>query len=366
MIKINKDCHSIYGGLVPQSFVLMFVNMLLSNIFQVFVTEMIFNPLITRAKRAASVDSNKYEYAKIDNIDVHKVRDENNCKIAIDDDLTGSSDATPGYDDPENGGEFIVPLIQVPTDTQNASIKGGVDPLLLVGYKAKLYFLRLQFIFAIMSIVAAFINISEKHSPWVQYQNFYGLILNSSVMTLIGAGEAISHEGKELLESADLSTRQRERIKEVDYEVNMLTRVPIIFVVPSVLSHILPAICAYVYMVPVVLLGFGLPLYGLLFLTNQALVYAGATCLINTASSRLLGKLYTQAMSNLVPKLVVVICAQIFYDYATYLYDVNYPIGGFDYVHVIVQEYDLRSQTFCLVEQKVASLMHILVMFSWL
>lgn len=392
MIKINKDCHEIYGGLIPQSFILMFVNMLLSNIFQVFVTEMIFYPLVARIKRSTSIDAKSFN---TDNNNTDNEQHLHNSRTTSGDSAGGvrMNVGDPGDLNPLNaptasvghmeagtgtsimnpeGGELAAPLISGTgeideKDLQKFRSVEAVDhTLLLVGYKSKLYFLRLSFIFAIMSIVAAFINISDKHSTWVQYQNFYGLILNSSVMTLIGAGEAISSEGELLLERQDLIKKQRLSIEAVDYEVALLTGVPILFVMPSLLTHIVPALFAYIYMIPVVLLGFGLPLYGLLYASNAVLVYAGNTCLKDTSWAVFLSKLHTQAMNNLVPKLVVVICAQIFYDYGTYLYDVNYPISGSEYAHVIVQEYDLRSQTFCLVEQRVASIKHLLVMFSWL
>jgi hypothetical protein len=312
-MKINHNCDAIYGGVYLQSYLLIVVNVIIFT-FLKFIAEEYIIPAILFCVFPPPTESST---------------DVNTTSVGIE---QGTTDK-----------ESI--LAKVPVALRD-------PPTLFIYFQACSAFVSF--------ILACFTTFLHKNgTQWDQYQNFYGLLLNSNVLTFFVSGIIFSiTDGTEVDEKVSRESIIFAR-KKASGRTTWLVFSIILLFLPPFLTHILPAIVVYcwIWMAGVVIAMTVVCCFAFLPGGGRK---AGEK---ETAVDKLVG------MAVLVGfRLLIILVFQTFFNYMYLLYQVEYKtvMSSDQYLGVITDEYALRTQTSCLFNHFEGSLKNGLVLFSWL
>jgi hypothetical protein len=143
-MKINRDCEKIYDGVLLQSYVLVFMNVVVFNIFS-YVAEHWVLPLFIN--------------------------------------YFSPPEAKPAQAQSSVGGDLEVNTIGVKIE-EGDPMESLVESKPVIG-KAAVMFLYFQGFCALYAVLVACLHDYEGQNSWNRYESFYGFLLNSPYMTFV-------------------------------------------------------------------------------------------------------------------------------------------------------------------------------------
>lgn len=389
---INNSCTTIYNGVFVQSYLLILVNVVLFSVFKFFVENVlqhifyrcwynkekpeptleqqlhadVNNALHNLVKTmATSLDiempehkSNRPEKseakateAKTENSEA-KTETEVKTENAEEDDCKWSPhyDNMSKYGKPKRGyyeGSITGHL----TWSQFFSIA------ISEAFKyPKAAFFYIQAFSAIISIVVALVDAcTANKNSWNTYQDFYGVVLNSSFLTfcisLTEFGFSLTDE-KLSRDNYDRAARLPPVVFSVS---NALSWFSIGFLLPPFFTHIIPAVFLYCWIF--LIIGFG---------TIIATVLVFTIAEYNERLVEIWGQAFENAVMSLFFRYFWVMICIVAFDLAYFFYHNTHGVSPIDYIAVVISEYDLRTQTLCLLRHYEENAQNYLILFSWL
>lgn len=319
----NLSCNTIYNEIILQSYLLVILNVVLFTILKFLAEEIIF-PWIFQlcgCNKKGTTDFTEQQSTTT----INPVAAVQNLELE-----SGLSDKSTSL-------------------TQKSSISDS-----------KIAFLYFQFCTAVLSIAVACKNVDHSKSTWQQYNDFYGLLLNSSALTYIISLIPV------------LATAHSEE-RMFSFLGGTGSLMCLLCLYPPLITHILPGMFAYIW----VEAGFIFSLFGVFFVLDMLLQYfSNDTIQIlaavdeNENASEFSMKL-SKLLLEMGYRLVAIMICQTFYNYMYLLYNATNGstsgvISGHDYIQVIIEEYNLRSQTKCLFYNMLDTTENAIVFFNWL
>lgn len=307
-MRINRNCFSVYDGVYLQSYTLIIVNVALFSLFK-FCFEEALALLFKKEKD-----------------------DDDEPKKDVEMTSSGGSD-----------------------DTSNSAPRDTTEKEELVRKEEEnknfneLMFFLFQAAVSFASLVMAITTIDKTKSPWTQYENFYGLILNSSVLTFAISSSILFVRG---------ISKNTEKISESGLAMWLaLIGAFLVFllVLPAIITHIIPALVIYIWVFLCVAAVILIP-YG-----------CGNLCLNALSGDHPAFYRFFGVTTEVVFRLICVAFFQTLFNYMYFFYGISLqsPISANEYMGVIRHEYNLRSQTYCSFQRVDASMKDGLVFFSW-
>ena len=211
-------------------------------------------------------------------------------------------------------------------------------------------FLLFQALSSLFSIISAFENIDSTQSTWTKYQNFYGLLVNSSVLTFIYSMFA-------LCEFAQFDSHPLARNIVYGCWWSLL-----LFMIPCIVTHIIPGLILYCWVVV---------LYIVICFVLRAILSRIIDILtdkkwLSIQDNEVILRVFGV---NFVLRLFFMLIFQTVYAYAYFAYQVHSSKGAMDasaYLSVISDEYSLRTQTLCTYQHAMESVESFVVFFNWI
>jgi len=214
-------------------------------------------------------------------------------------------------------------------------------------------FLYLQLFYGFVSFILACISVSKlSHlSPWEQYTAFYGILTNSCIpMTFFQVFKMSVLDGRE------------SQMNKIDF-IFLVELFFFILLITPILTHVLPAMILYFWIVLFVAASTGaLFMVLLLFLFSNVAVTTlwvklyglcfpseGETSdvKIDDRTMEFLGKIAQEVLL----RFFFIFYVQTLYHYACIVYTYPIPMSPQQYMHVIARDFALRSQTYCFYER---------------
>ena len=380
-MKVDHNCDTIYDGVVLQSYVLVFVNVVLLGIFQVIFSEVVMPSLITRVgwlgkymdkwtsdirmreqhkNKNANVDIELSVNPVLNDIDIAGGQTDNNATAAA---ATFNTANLEIHKDETKTGEIDNLNRNLPGFSEVVDIaKFDFEDWLQRRRVNKFLFLLVQAAFGFTSFALALrhsINNDHHKSTFIRYQNFYGLVMNSSMMTAFIACITYNMVIADNISNGD-----------TDDAFGFLAHLPahanlaifiFLLLLPAIITHTGPAVYAYLWMAIIVFIVIVIIVYPITLIKKHYFDNHKWTVSEKTAH------LLEETLSNVFYRVLLIIFFQTFYNYMAllYLYP-EVPISGQHYMDVIAHEYRLRSQTACLFEHYNQNVQNSLVFFNWL
>jgi len=148
-------------------------------------------------------------------------------------------------------------------------------------------------------------------------------------------------------------------LKSISQDINSITIMLLVFSVPVVITHLIPAIFIYFWMVIIMLFGVVLLLF-LIFLTRDC--FCGEVDDTDKVTLRgRINRMFNRTVNSLISRLFLVFFVQTLFNYMALFY-----YSPTNYIDNIGTEYTLRTQTQCYYYQSLDSAEGSLVFFSWL
>jgi hypothetical protein len=320
-----KNCRTIYGGLILESYLLIILNVVVFTMLQTVFLELILPNLMKPAQ--------KIFYGIVEE-----------CAANIDNDAV-----------------------------EGEKWRGAI--------KINAIWAVLQGLVSLVIIVFTWLQLDRSVSSWQQYENFYGLILNSAVLnSLISMSSLTSfiqyagRKGFKLLPGTK-STRN-------PYFILLAALyLPIVLVVlPSLFTHMIPGMIVYVWVMMIVLL---CTVYGVFAVVQRIEDLFGMEysfgildehydedflrAVIGDNMFSPAGKLRYQFIWAGFRLCFHFSFLSLFnYMHFFYLLSSSGGVPPNDYLGVITDDYALRTQTFCLYEHYKDDYRNMIIFFSWL
>lgn len=237
----------------------------------------------------------------------------------------------------------------VRTASANARIK----------YTGKLLFVVFQFLVAIFTFLAGVYYSDKSATLWNQYQDFYGFIVNTGVLTSFISCAIFRVE----LNKKMLAEKSPEFDKIARYAA-LMTGVVALILVPPILTHLIPASVVFGWVIIAFIIGIFLIFVVLICLLEAVTGLLRLLCQFESPPAS--DKLFQMGL-ELAWRLLAIVWFQTFYSYMYTFYQVHSAtMTGTDYIGVIQHDYELRTQSACSFHHAVDSLQHALVFFNWL
>lgn len=215
-------------------------------------------------------------------------------------------------------------------------------------------FMYFQLVSCIVSTsLSAYAAFGLGHSTgWQAYTNFYAVVLNSNLSsTLTSMLFFYFFDGR-----LSQLTRRVNPNGVATRIIFFLISVPIFILIPCYLTHLIPGFFLYGWtfiiftmIVPITFVGSAL---GLLKFFAFCFIRPKRTAIALTY--------------DLAYRVLCLYMFQIMFNYASFFYDLPYPITASDYTGVIVKDFQLRSQSKCFIDKMFQADMRVpLQFFSW-
>ena len=307
----NSNCETLYDGVILQPYIVIIMDTFLF-MFLKLVSETLIIPFV-RAKFC-------------------------NKKKSLTDTENGTTEIT----------DISTPISQEQTDINKKqelrniifTIKSPVQDK-----HASLTFLYFQVFSSFISCVLAFFQIDKNQSRWIQYTNLYGLLLNSSLVTTSVSLLLKYYE----ISLEDKRGNSEERRKA--WKWYLLSLLPL---VPIVITHIIPGVIVYIWVALIVAAALGI-VWGIWI-----------CCSCCKSEIEFINNSFSGFMFEIIARLFFVFFFQTLFNYMAIFYSFQVPISSSQYIGVIVEEYNLRLETYCYFHRGISDVKSAIVVFSWL
>lgn len=240
-------------------------------------------------------------------------------------------------------------------------------------FNPKFAFLVFQWASAWVSVVVAFQGIDRDLNTWNRYQDFYGFLVNSSVMNYLFSVLSyalVNLKGEE--KSKPKSNNNEVSCDEcVGTVIGWILLFPVAVLLPCFFTHIFPGYALYVWVYGLYFAAWGL----LYFLVSIGFECAGYDSRylegFLQGEHGELGKQIGLVAWKVFARLFFLLFMQSGFNYSYLYYDALHGVAAGKimthktYVNVVVEEFVLRSQTLCSFEHFADSVENIVVFFSW-
>jgi hypothetical protein len=158
-MKINRDCETIYDGVLLQSYSLVFLNVVIFTIFKFLFEKFVIQFFL-------KLLNGEFCQKTVSDLE-NKNPEDPNSQIALQIDSTLNSDTSQTNSHRNRN------------SNQTKQQKNVSD--------SEVIFYLIQIISALFTMITASCLLEYHGNLWIRYQNFYGLILNSNFMTLLSS-----------------------------------------------------------------------------------------------------------------------------------------------------------------------------------
>lgn len=320
MVYINYSCVAIYNGSYLQSYVLIILSVLLFTVLKYFAEEVVI-PLFLSVFKGTR-DTQRVQVVD-DTVD--------NPMMAM---------GTKGYLELNTVSKSDTPL---PTNSQIGNQSDNSERNLSLK-DAKIIFLYFQGVAALVSFALHCKKLNPNQTYWNRYQNLYGEVLNSAVLTFLISCWIYVSENE--------NSEQKNKSRVMSFAACGLVITGLLFI-PPLLTHIVPAIVVYCWI---------FILFFIAFVVALLVVILCIGHFVNGGEQLTPGQL--RKAIEIFTRLAAIFFFQTMFNYMYIYYKVQ-PSTADEYLGVIYTEYKLRSQTYCLFEH-IWELGSSLVFFSWL
>lgn len=319
-MEVNRACDQIYGILL-QSYTLVFMNVVLFTILKFVAENFLLPTLLCVLGFKKQIDPNLLKSS------LKTIDSESNSPSAVSIEMNAKSD----------------------TEEQ-----GRLD--------VEIAFMLVQTIFAITSFVISCISVDSSMSRWDQYQHFYGMVLNSSILTLFISSFFFLAEhvrSEDAIKENELYGRKPVFLKKGTFEYNFASFTWIgssVVLLPPFCTHVLPGLVTYFWIM-------------LIFMFIIGNVYKFFSALGDRFDRTPIVLEYKLKLKYILVRLMILLALQTMYNYMYLFYQVHpagVVISAEQYIGVVAREYALRTQTYCQFHQGTNNLVNAMVFFNWL
>lgn len=208
-------------------------------------------------------------------------------------------------------------------------------------YKTSMYFFAFTVLSSLVVFGRAAYDLKTNHqSAWTQYTNFYGLLMNSCLLTSATSGFRLFF--------------RYEYRKGWQFQFNWmvgLEALSILLILPALLTHVLPGLVMYCWVVLAVAV--------VVFFVGRGLVRA-------VFCGRELDAKMDYIWKEFIYRIITVFLIQTTFNYASLVYVQQGVLSAESYLRVIEREYALRSETECLINNLFENWNNVVVFFNWI
>lgn len=213
-----------------------------------------------------------------------------------------------------------------------------------------------------MTIIVTGITLDRSVSAWRQYENFYGLLMNSAFLNFPISVILFVFE----LEFRELNMVAPDREEFRAFNFSMIVfGLCLIFALPALATHILPAMIVYFWVFLIALITVAVCSIAIEWVSR--ILYDDNIAVFEVLLERhnSFKILYVLLLASW--RLFMVYIFQTLYNYMYLFYAIDeVPVPANQYLGVIADEYSLRSQTACLFHHYTDNIGNVLIFFNWL
>lgn len=207
-------------------------------------------------------------------------------------------------------------------------------------------FLYLQLLAAYFAIVVAFLNIDVGMlgaiGGWVTYTDLMASIVNSPVIPYCYSLLSMAYLG-----------RRREQLTHLPLAIKAVVAIPILFLLPALITHVLPAVGSYPFLVAPVL-----PIvWSLLQLCRAILSWLELRPFFQ--------QYHLELATELALRFIFVFGFHVLFDWEAMLWEYSPPVKTADYLAVLGRDLVLRTQSHCFTRQAFSNARGVSSFFSW-
>jgi hypothetical protein len=268
--------------------------------------------------------------------------------------------------------------------TSEVAEKSMVDKYVPFSFKdPKIAFLYFQGVVALVTFIIACRSIDRNRTTWNQYQDLYGLVLNSSTLTFFiscmlfystppkeppqkdittTATTAVTTTTSDASDLVNLETARKVFNKAKTFSIVSIVLISCTLI-PAFITHILPGFIVYCW----ILLLFNLFFYALNTLYMHCVTVVDPVDKKRRFVDNSREKKIYLLIKEVTFRLYCILVFQSFFNYMYLFYQIHEsPMSNDQYTGVLEKEYELRTQTACLFEHMASSAGNVLVFFNWL
>jgi hypothetical protein len=223
--------------------------------------------------------------------------------------------------------------------------------------QAPFIFLYLQVLTSILTTIAVLTNIDPSLPAWRGYTNFYAWVVNTGVPTTLFS----------ILQMIFLEKRM-EQFADMKLLVSIFISFPAFILIPPFLTHILPAMVLYIWIVfPIVLISIGIFVGWNKFTDvdnrEKSQLFSRLLFCCGINSTRNFQAYLVDFAVEVYFRFLFIFIFQCMYNYASLAYKQT-PLTPSAYVGIISYDYHLRSQSACFIEKSFVA-QRVALLLSW-